>query len=356
MCNDICIVGLVAGWICGMGINMKDFMSIVGSYLKRNIIKIIAIIFSLGIFLAVFSLYSLPLEAVAYASLLASAFILLIGIIDFFAFYRKHAALDKLKSGIVISGFTLPGSNDLIERDYQEIIGILDADRRKIINQKDKALTDLADYYTIWAHQIKTPIAAMRLILQSEQSETNNELLEQLFRIEQYVEMVLQYLRLENMNSDFVFKRYYLDDIVKQAVRKYSKLFIRKKIKLNYENLNCNVLTDEKWLVFVIEQILSNALKYTNSGEISIYMEDDSHHTLVIEDTGIGIAQEDLPRVFEKGFTGYNGRLDKKSTGIGLFLCKRILNKLSHTISIESEVGKGTKVKIGLDAVDINFE
>jgi len=335
---------------------MKDFISIAGSYLKRNILRIIAIIFSFGIFLMVLSLYSLPLEAVAYASLLTSTFILVIGIIDFIVFYRKHAVLDKLKSTIVISDFTLPNSYDLIERDYQELIDIIDADRRKIINQKNKALTDMVDYYTIWAHQIKTPIAAMRLILQSEQSNTNNELLEQLFRIEQYVEMVLQYLRLENMNSDFVFKRYSLDDIVKQAVRKYSKMFIRKKIKLNYENLNCNVLTDEKWLVFVIEQILSNALKYTNSGEISIYMEDDLSPTLVIEDTGIGIAQEDLPRVFEKGFTGYNGRLDKKSTGIGLFLCKKILNKLSHTITIESEVGKGTKVKIGLDTVNITFE
>ena len=208
---------------------MKDFINIAGSYLKRNIGRIIAVIFSFGIFLVVLSLYSLPLEAVAYASLLTSIFILIIGIIDFIVFYRKHAELDKLKSSIVISDFTLPGSYDLIEKDYQELIKIIDEDRRNIINQKDKALTDMVDYYTIWAHQIKTPIAAMRLILQSEQSDSNNELLEQLFRIEQYVEMVLQYLRLENINSDFVFKRYSLDDIMKQAVRKYSKTFIRKK-------------------------------------------------------------------------------------------------------------------------------
>jgi signal transduction histidine kinase len=109
------------------------------------------------------------------------------------------------------------------------------------------------------------------------------------------------------------------------------------------------VLTDEKWLLFVIEQVLSNALKYTNEGEISIYMDSSLPDTLVIEDTGIGIQEEDLPRIFEKGFTGYNGRSDKKSTGIGLYLCRRILNKLSHTINIESEVGKGTRVKIGLD-------
>jgi len=140
---------------------------------------------------------------------------------------------------------------------------------------------------------------------------------------------------------------------VKQGIRKYSKLFISKKIKLNYRELNYDVLTDEKWLVFVVEQILSNALKYTSAGEISIYMDDELPDTLVIQDTGIGIAQEDLPRVFEKGFTGYIGRADKKSTGIGLFLCKQILNKLSHTIAIESEVGRGTKVKIGFDDGEI---
>jgi len=196
----------------------------------------------------------------------------------------------------------------------------------------------------------------MRLLLQSEQSETNSELLEQLFKIEQYVEMALQYLRLENISSDLVLKEHSLDTIVKQAVRKYSNSFIRKKIKLNYAELNHNVLTDEKWLVFVIEQILSNALKYTDSGEISIYMDDEMPDTLVIEDTGIGIAEEDLPRVFERGFTGYTGRIDKKATGIGLFLCKQILDRLSHTITIESQVGEGTKVKIGLDVIDIDKE
>ena len=168
--------------------------------------------------------------------------------------------------------------------------------------------------------------------------------------------MVLQYLRLENMNSDLLIKRYALDDLVKQAIRKYSKSFIRKRLKLNYDSLNRWVLTDEKWLVFVLEQILSNAIKYTNAGEVSIYMDPEEPCTLVIEDTGIGIEREDLPRVFEKGFTGYNGRLNKKSTGIGLYLCLRILKKLSHTIRIESEVGKGTKIKIGLDVLDMTVE
>ncbi len=335
---------------------MDDIISVLNSYIKRNILKIIVILISYGIFLLVFSLYILPLEAVIYSILLTSIFILLVGIVDFINFYKKHLILDKLKNNITISNFMFDNSKDLIEKDYQELINIADKKRTEIINEKDKAYIDMLDYYTIWAHQIKTPIAAIRLLLQSEKSNTNSELQEQLFKVEQYVEMVLQYLRMENMHSDLLIKRYSLDDIVKQSVRKYSKMFIRKKIKLNYDNLNFTVLTDEKWFLFVIEQILSNSLKYTNEGEISIYMDKNLPETLVIEDTGIGIEKGDLPRICERGFTGYNGRSDKKSTGIGLYLCKRILNNLSHTINIESEIGKGTKVKIGLDINNIVVE
>ncbi len=325
---------------------MKDFNYIFISYIKSNFIVITVSTIVFFIFISVFLLYSIPLETVLYASTLASVFILIIGIIHFINFYKHHMMLIKLKNNIALSDYILPKSIDMIEKDYQELIKEIDKSRSEIINQKNKTYSDMIDYYTLWAHQIKTPIAAMRLILQSNKSEISGELLEQLFKIEQYVEMVLQYLRLENMNSDLLFKEYSLDIIIKQVVKKYSKLFIRKKIKLNYEELRHNVLTDEKWIVFAVEQILSNSLKYTSSGEISIYMDEELPDTLVIEDMGIGIEEEDLPRVFEKGFTGYNGRTDKKSTGIGLYLCKQIIDKLNHTINIESKVGKGTKVKI----------
>lgn len=327
---------------------MKDFFWILGAYLRRNVKIIFTVLVSFSIFYVIFSLYSLPLEAVNYAVLLAGMLLFIVGIISFAVFLKQHLILKKLRNSIAISDYMFPAAEDLIEKDYQELIKIIEKRRLEVIGEKDKAYSDMLDYYTIWAHQIKTPIAAMRLLLQSQQSEANSELLDQLFKVEQYVEMVLQYLRMENMSSDLLFKRCSLDDIVKQAVRKYSKSFIRKKLRLNYEALDRIVLTDEKWLTFVLEQILSNALKYTHQGEISIFMDSSLTDTLVIEDTGIGIEGEDLPRIFEKGFTGYNGRIDKKSTGIGLYLCKQILNKLSHTIEVESEVGRGTKVKIGL--------
>lgn len=236
-------------------------------------------------------------------------------------------------------------------RLYQELI-------RKLINDKNQAnsvhagvMTEMKDYFTMWAHQIKTPISAMKLLLEEEDSELNTELSLELFKIERYVEMVLNYLRIESPSSDFVFKKHDLAELVKQAIRKYARMFVKKKIRLNLQEFQCEVLTDEKWLVFVLEQVISNAIKYTDEGTVSIYLASPERKELMIEDTGIGIAAEDLPRVFDKGYTGYAGRLDKRATGIGLYLSKKILTKLSHTIDIESTPGKGTRVKIGLETV-----
>ena len=216
---------------------------------------------------------------------------------------------------------------------------------------------DMVDYYTLWAHQIKTPIAAMRLLLQSGDHPQNRELAAELFKIEQYADMVLQYLRLESESTDFVFARYDLDSIVRRAVRKYAPLFIRSRVALDYAPLSCTVLTDEKWFTFVLEQLLSNSLKYTPAGgSISIYLDPQEDKSLVIEDTGIGIRPEDVPRVFEKGFTGYNGRMDKKSTGLGLYLCRQTLKKLSHRIFLSSQVGKGTRIKIDVSEATFPIE
>ena len=326
------------------------------SYLKSRKFGILIIFISLGIFASVFFLYDLPLESIGYASVLVLLFLFLVAVFDFISFVRQHNILKKLQSSITISDFMLPEPKNLIEEDYQNLIKILDKARSEAINEMDRTYRDMVDYYTIWAHQIKIPISAMRLVLQSNQNNGNNELQEQLIRIEHYVEMVLQYLRTESINADLLLRRVQLDDIIKSAVKQYAKTFIRKKIKLNYNSVNFEVLTDVKWLTFVLKQILSNALKYTNTGEISIYMDPNLHDTLVIEDTGIGIEQEDLPRIFEKGFTGYNGRFDHKSTGIGLYLCKRILDRLSHSINVSSTVGKGTRVMIGFKKAEITDE
>lgn len=315
-------------------------------YIKRNIGWIAATLLTLFAMCIIMELNGVAFSEWIYGGVICLFLVLVIGGIDFFRYYNRHRELMKMQKVIKISVDALSMPGDQIEEDYQTLLQLVHEDKVKAVNDLENRRKDLMEYYTMWVHQIKTPIAAMQLLLQSEDTPKNREAAEELFRIEQYVKMALQYTRLDSETTDFLIQRYNLDDIVREAVRCYARLFIRKKISLNYQPLQVQVLTDEKWLEFVIEQVLSNAVKYTPKGSVSIYMEGSS--TLVIEDTGIGIRKEDLPRVCEKGYTGYNGHTDKRSTGIGLYLSKRILEKLSHTIEIESEMGVGTKVKIGL--------
>ena len=221
----------------------------------------------------------------------------------------------------------------------EEVAPTYDTEKWEIQKEKE-------DFYVLWVHQIKTPIAALNLLLQD--AEKNEALCRQeLFKIENYVDMSLNYLKFENMSGDLVLKRYNLESMVKQVVKKYSSVFIYNHIAVNIDNLDFDVLTDDKWLSFVLGQILSNALKYTKKGSVTISAErQDGKTKLKIRDTGIGIRSEDIPRLFQRGFTGYNGRLDKKASGLGLYLCKSICDKLGHAITIDSKEGEGTEVSI----------
>lgn len=206
----------------------------------------------------------------------------------------------------------------------------------------------------MWVHQIKTPIAAMRLILQGSEAPESLELAEELQRVEQYVDMVLCYLRLDGDSTDYMIKEYSLDKMLKQVIRRHASVFIRKRIQLNYENTGIYVVTDEKWLTFVLDQIFSNALKYTPSGSITVTVEKPK--TLCIRDTGIGIASEDLPRIFERSYTGNGGRTDQRASGIGLYLCRRICDNLGHRILVTSVPGEGTEVRIDLKNAELEVE
>ena len=207
-----------------------------------------------------------------------------------------------------------------------------------------KRYTDLMDYYTLWVHQIKTPIAASQLLVQDVTDSNTRSLLEQeIFKIDAYTNLVLQYLRLENFHDDLQLKQVALEHLVKEVIRKHSLFFIQKGLTINLDNLDVKVISDEKWLLVIIEQVLSNSLKYTKSGGIEIYFKDN---TLYLKDSGIGIKDSDILRVFERGFSGYNGRLTQQSSGLGLYLSKKIADQLGHDISISSQVGQGTTVSI----------
>ncbi|MBP0982806.1 MAG: sensor histidine kinase [Oscillospiraceae bacterium] len=321
------------------------------AYLKSRIRVIAAFALFAAVFAVVFLLGGIPLGAVGYASAVCGAIALVFGIADYLKFRRKCAVLEKLKEEITVSCDNLPEPENVVEAGYSELIRLLFQSRTELEAGYESSFADMTDYYTMWAHQIKTPIAAMRLSLAEQDTPESRELSEELMRIEQYVEMVLCYVRLESSETDYVIRECSLDAVIRAALRKFSAQFIRKKLSLDYQPLDVTVLTDEKWLLFVISQVLSNSLKYTRSGGITITFE---NNILKLRDTGIGIAPEDLPRIFEKGYTGCNGRTDMKASGIGLYLCRRICRALGHTITALSDE-TGTVIEIGLErkAVDL---
>lgn len=314
---------------------------------------VVGIVFCL-IFMISFALYHLPIQAVVYpaAICLVLGMVLMSG--DFQRVKRKHKLLLSIRGLTDTITGIFPKIEGMEDRDYQQIICLISEEHNDFQMATNQRYADMIDYYTVWAHQIKTPIASMRLQLQNEDSALSRKLSSDLFRVEQYVEMVLTFLRLDSENSDYLIKEYDLDSIIRAAVKKFAGEFIGRKLKLIYEPVNAKVVTDEKWLSFVIEQVLSNALKYTHSGSITISLEPEKK--LCIRDTGIGIAPEDIPRIFENGYTGYNGRSDKKASGIGLYLCKRICTNLGHTITADSVVDEGTIICIDLTQIDVEIE
>lgn len=313
-------------------------------YLKRISKAALWFLLSAGCFLLVFFLADVPVETAAYAALLSLACGLLLAAADFLRYAQNCRALAALKQAGTLSAEALPKTMDSLETAYQELVRGLCRNIRDMEQEYAHSRRDLIDYYTLWVHQIKTPIFAMRLLLQAQECGDTTAMEMELFKIEQYTDMVLQYLRLGSGVNDFVLQEYELDGMVRQALRKYAKMFIGRKISVDFQETRLRVVTDEKWMVFVIEQLLSNALKYTDRGTVSICR--GNCKSLVIGDTGIGISGEDLPRIFEKGYTGFNGRMDKKATGLGLYLCRQICGRLSCEISAESKPGSGTRVAI----------
>lgn len=321
-------------------------------YSRRRIIAVILVV--AAVFALFMYVYGVPAQALIYAGAVCAAVAAFAAAGDFIRYYNKHKLLEELKNEILFTTENLPAGDNGIEERYSELIELLSDAKAALRSETDMRYENTLMYFTMWVHQIKTPISAMSLALQSSEFPENAELADGLQKIGQYVEMALLYVKLDNEDEDLVFRRCSLDKIVKQAVRRFSAQFIRKRIQLIYEPLEADVLTDEKWLLFVVEQVISNALKYTaGGGSVEISLETPGVPVLLIRDSGMGIAPEDLPRVFERGFTGNNGRADKKATGIGLYLCRRVCGKLGCEISASSSCEPGrsfTEIRIDLSA------
>ena len=249
--------------------------------------------------------------------------------------------------GIEILGFILLIYLIVHWFQYQKLSDVKDDNERllnenknlksEMLNQKD----DLNAYFLMWLHQIKTPMTVSKLLLEKPDETTNTKLKMQLMYIEQYINMAMNYLKMIDHSTDMDITEVNLDDIIKNLLKKYSLLFIHNHISLEYQSNLTYVISDSQWLTILIEQILSNALKYTENGKIAIqYLEEK--HALEIRDTGIGIRSEDIPKIFDRGYSGFNGRMNEKSSGLGLYLARKISERLNIQIEVESKLSKGS--------------
>ncbi|MEZ7605991.1 sensor histidine kinase [Streptococcus sp. 27098_8_113] len=312
-------------------------------YSRRFILLLLLIVFSImGMFAFIFEDGRSLLEYQLLLAFLLASFFLGMDLASAYKEYRNQLfyASGRPQTALEVLLF--------------EKLALLEMDKKNRAIEEREKLNDLMDYYTLWAHQIKTPIAASSLLVREiEDKKVKNQLEQELFKIESYVNIVLQYLRLESFHEDLVLKKENLEDLVKEIVKKYAIFFIQKGLSLNLHDLDRTIITDRKWFVVILEQVLSNSLKYTSQGGIEIYFQED---TLYIKDSGLGIQDADLLRVFERGFSGYNGRLTQQSSGLGLYLSKKIADELGHQISIASQVGQGTTVMISFSEKKMIFE
>lgn len=339
------------------------------NFIKRNYIWILMIVTMSCVHLLYMYLIGARKQDLVYAAVLDAILLLITVLVGFFRYSSKVKALSNALKRPVEEQAKLPEATDDVEMLYHRLLENQSIARSEAESSAAIRQSQMRDYYSMWVHQIKTPISAMKLLLEAEREELGllicdeeqqaslKELSDnvasfedELFRIEEYVSMALQYQRVSSTENDFVLEKVSVDGVIRDTIKKYAKIMIRRHIGINYSGTGQDVYTDGKWLAFMLEQILSNAIKYTPQGGVTIETaEEKDRFFITIKDTGIGIKAEDLPRVFEKGYTGYNGHADKKATGIGLYLCRQMADKLGHTIRMESEIGKGTKVWIGFD-------
>lgn len=313
------------------------------SYLKYRLTLIFFFFLAAALTLLVQFLVNQSMVYAWYTVGLMGFFLVLILFIGGLRYMRHMRILEGLSVTLYHASRELPEPSNALEADYVRCLQELGSAYDTIKKQLDTARNDSLEYYTLWVHQIKTPIAGLSLVLQNMDGDTAGVIKQELFKIEQYADLALRYVKLTDISSDLVIERCFLEDIVSASVKKYAVLFVYQKLSLDMVPTDRKVMSDKRWLGFILEQILSNAIKYTYTGGVKIYLQNEK---LVIEDTGIGIRAEDLPRIFMKGYTGCNGRLDNRASGIGLYLAKKAADALGITITVDSKVGMGTKVTL----------
>lgn len=286
---------------------------------------------------------------VRYETILVSFAFVCVLLVDGARYRRKRRQMAQIREQTALLPRELPEPLDGLSGDYDALIRALSRENERLKTENLRQQEEQRDYYTLWVHQIKTPICAMRLLLDAKDDEGARLLKQELFKVDQYADLALKYVKLGDIAGDLVVERCDLNEIARAAVKKYSLLFVCNKLTIRLEPLARDVPSDAMWLGFILGQLLSNSVKYTHTGGVRIYMEGAA---LVVEDSGIGIRKEDLPRIFEKGYTGYNGRMDTRASGIGLYLVKRAADALGISVAVASELGSGTRVTLRFPTYD----
>lgn len=320
--------------------------AIIFSYLatlKKSII--VYLLCTLSVALTIY-LYELPLSLFLDTLLFSLVIIIIFGVYGFLSYrktYKLYENMDQQVQNLSneqINKLITPKTD--LDRMIIKLLQDILTEKKRLVLEQEVAYDELLNYYSLWSHQIKTPLSVLSLLAQ-----TNNpnpkDISRELFKVDEYLRMMLHYLKMPTISQDLTFKKHSLEKMIHDSLKKYATFFIQKDLSLDLSISDTKITTDEKWFEFIFEQILFNALKYTTSGTITIY---NTQNSLVISDTGIGILSQDLPRIFERGYTGFNGNVDKKATGLGLHMSQQIASHLGIVISIESVIDQGTTVTI----------
>ena len=319
-------------------------MKILKEVLRKNRAALILFAAATALNAAVFFLYDILTEPLLYAAVLSFLLLTALLAVDFVREKKRADARSRALLSVAAEWRALPEPHSLAEEDCRKMIAALGAELDRLTAETDAERQDMIDYYTAWVHQIKTPIAVMKLKLSADTPE-HRALSAELQRVEQYVDMVLQYIRIGGGSNDLVIRTYSLDELIRESVRKQAGQFVEKRLRLIYTPTGETLVTDKTWFCCILDQLLSNAVKYTPEGSVTVSVQNGF---LTVSDTGVGIAPEDLPRIFEKGYTGLNGRLGQKSSGLGLYLAKKAADLLSIPLSVKSAVGKGSAFTLDL--------
>ena len=322
-------------------------------FLKEKAITILLLLFSIITIEIFLMAYNVGMFIKIYIPLIIMGLYMISIIIEYFKkkkFYDNLSnMLEELEEKYLIT--EIINTPDFLEgKILKNTIEAIDKSMLENVNKYKYMTEDYKEYIELWIHEIKIPIAASKMVIENNKNEVTKSIDEELNKVENYIEQALFYARSNTVEKDYYIRKVVLKEIVNESIKKNKSSLIQEKISINIHNLDIEVNTDNKWIVFILNQIIQNSIKYRKKEKsiIEIYANQGKENVILyVKDNGIGIRQGEITRVFEKGFTGTNGRLsNKKSTGIGLYLCKKLCNKLGIGIELNSVQNEGTEIRL----------